>query len=98
MCDVNQGQHGPHCGVPAGDTDILMEFLLCVTTTPAFGRWAGAALLSPLRADKVVAAKNKMKAGYLRSGEASQGFPIEAGSQALVAGPYVPPSADPLSS
>lgn len=37
-------------------------------------------------------AKNKLKAGYLMSVESSEGFLDEVGSQALVAGSYVPPS------
>uniref|UniRef100_A0A8C9DQF7 Ubiquinol-cytochrome c reductase core protein 2 n=1 Tax=Prolemur simus TaxID=1328070 RepID=A0A8C9DQF7_PROSS len=40
----------------------------------------------------VQAAKNKLKAGYLMSVESSEGFLDEVGSQALVAGSYVPPS------
>uniref|UniRef100_A0A8C9BY10 Ubiquinol-cytochrome c reductase core protein 2 n=1 Tax=Phocoena sinus TaxID=42100 RepID=A0A8C9BY10_PHOSS len=36
--------------------------------------------------------KNKLKAGYLMSVESSEGFLDEVGSQALVAGSYVPPS------
>lgn len=37
-------------------------------------------------------AKNKLKAGYLMSVESSEGFLNEVGSQALVAGSYVPPT------
>uniref|UniRef100_A0A8C6BCB1 Ubiquinol-cytochrome c reductase core protein 2 n=1 Tax=Monodon monoceros TaxID=40151 RepID=A0A8C6BCB1_MONMO len=40
----------------------------------------------------VQVAKNKLKAGYLMSVESSEGFLDEVGSQALVAGSYVPPS------
>uniref|UniRef100_A0A2K5JX68 Cytochrome b-c1 complex subunit 2, mitochondrial n=1 Tax=Colobus angolensis palliatus TaxID=336983 RepID=A0A2K5JX68_COLAP len=40
----------------------------------------------------VQAAKNKLKAGYLMSVESSERFLEEVGSQALVAGSYVPPS------
>lgn len=40
----------------------------------------------------VQAAKNKLKAGYLMSVESSEGFLDEVGSQALVAGSYIPPS------
>ncbi|XP_045392370.1 cytochrome b-c1 complex subunit 2, mitochondrial-like [Lemur catta] len=40
----------------------------------------------------VRAAKNKLKAGYLMSVESSEGFLDEVGSQAPVAGSYVPPS------
>uniref|UniRef100_A0A2I3RVP0 Cytochrome b-c1 complex subunit 2, mitochondrial n=2 Tax=Pan TaxID=9596 RepID=A0A2I3RVP0_PANTR len=40
----------------------------------------------------VQAAKNKLKAGYLMSVESSECFLEEVGSQALVAGSYVPPS------
>lgn len=36
--------------------------------------------------------RNKLKAGYLMSVESSEGFLDEVGSQALVAGSYVPPS------
>ncbi|XP_011379255.1 cytochrome b-c1 complex subunit 2, mitochondrial [Pteropus vampyrus] len=41
----------------------------------------------------VQAAKNKLKAGYLMSVESSDGFLDEIGSQALVAGSYMPSSA-----
>uniref|UniRef100_A0A2K6QGW7 Cytochrome b-c1 complex subunit 2, mitochondrial n=1 Tax=Rhinopithecus roxellana TaxID=61622 RepID=A0A2K6QGW7_RHIRO len=40
----------------------------------------------------VQAAKNKLKAGYLMSVESSERFLEEVGSQALVAGSFVPPS------
>ncbi|XP_023372464.1 cytochrome b-c1 complex subunit 2, mitochondrial isoform X2 [Otolemur garnettii] len=40
----------------------------------------------------VQAARNKLKAGYLMSVESSEGFLDEVGSQALVAGSYIPPS------
>uniref|UniRef100_H0XSP4 Cytochrome b-c1 complex subunit 2, mitochondrial n=1 Tax=Otolemur garnettii TaxID=30611 RepID=H0XSP4_OTOGA len=40
----------------------------------------------------VQAARNKLKAGYLMSVESSEGFLGEVGSQALVAGSYIPPS------
>uniref|UniRef100_A0A2K6JN41 Cytochrome b-c1 complex subunit 2, mitochondrial n=1 Tax=Rhinopithecus bieti TaxID=61621 RepID=A0A2K6JN41_RHIBE len=40
----------------------------------------------------VQAAKNKLKAGYLMSVESSEHFLEEVGSQALVAGSFVPPS------
>lgn len=36
--------------------------------------------------------RNKLKAGYLMSVESSEGFLDEVGSQALVAGSYIPPS------
>uniref|UniRef100_A0A8C0XJ50 Cytochrome b-c1 complex subunit 2, mitochondrial n=2 Tax=Castor canadensis TaxID=51338 RepID=A0A8C0XJ50_CASCN len=41
-----------------GDTEILMEFLLNVTTAPEFRRWEVAALQSQLRIDKAVAFQN----------------------------------------
>ncbi|XP_036165027.1 cytochrome b-c1 complex subunit 2, mitochondrial isoform X3 [Myotis myotis] len=44
-----------------------------------------------LSSTDVQAAKNKLKAGYLMSVESSEGFLDEIGSQALVAGSYVPP-------
>ncbi|KAM4814686.1 cytochrome b-c1 complex subunit 2, mitochondrial [Urocitellus parryii] len=40
------------------DVDILMEFLLNVTTAPEFRRWEVAALQSQLRIDKAVAFQN----------------------------------------
>ncbi|XP_004447430.1 cytochrome b-c1 complex subunit 2, mitochondrial [Dasypus novemcinctus] len=40
----------------------------------------------------VQVAKNKLKTGYLMSVESSEGFLDEVGSQALVAGSYVPPT------
>uniref|UniRef100_A0ABI7YPP4 Ubiquinol-cytochrome c reductase core protein 2 n=1 Tax=Felis catus TaxID=9685 RepID=A0ABI7YPP4_FELCA len=40
----------------------------------------------------VLAAKNKLKAGYLMSVESSEEFLDEVGSQALVAGSYTPPA------
>uniref|UniRef100_A0A2R8NEG6 Cytochrome b-c1 complex subunit 2, mitochondrial n=1 Tax=Callithrix jacchus TaxID=9483 RepID=A0A2R8NEG6_CALJA len=40
----------------------------------------------------VQTAKNKLKAGYLMSVESSEGLLEEVGSQALIAGSYVPPS------
>ncbi|CAD7671301.1 unnamed protein product [Nyctereutes procyonoides] len=40
------------------DVDILMEFLLNVTTSPEFHRWEVAALQSQLRIDKAVAFQN----------------------------------------
>uniref|UniRef100_A0A8C4L4D2 Ubiquinol-cytochrome c reductase core protein 2 n=1 Tax=Equus asinus asinus TaxID=83772 RepID=A0A8C4L4D2_EQUAS len=40
------------------DIDILMEFLLNVTTSPEFRRWEVAALQSQLRIDKAVAFQN----------------------------------------
>ncbi|KAF6272528.1 ubiquinol-cytochrome c reductase core protein 2 [Rhinolophus ferrumequinum] len=40
------------------DVDILMEFLLNVTTSPEFRRWEVAALQSQLRIDKAVAFQN----------------------------------------
>lgn len=45
-----------------------------------------------LSSTDVQAAKNKLKAGYLMSVECSEGFLAEVGSQALVAGSYVPPT------
>ncbi|KAF6128108.1 ubiquinol-cytochrome c reductase core protein 2 [Phyllostomus discolor] len=45
-----------------------------------------------LSSTDVQAAKNKLKAGYLMSVESSEGFLDEVGSQALVAGSYMPPS------
>lgn len=39
-------------------SDILMEFLLNVTTSPEFRRWEVAALQSQLRIDKAVAFQN----------------------------------------
>jgi ubiquinol-cytochrome c reductase core subunit 2 len=41
-----------------GDTEILMEFLLNVTTAPEFRRWEVATLQSQLRIDKAVAFQN----------------------------------------
>ena len=40
------------------DVDILMEFLLNVTTAPEFQRWEVAALQPQLRIDKAVAFQN----------------------------------------
>ncbi|XP_055994824.1 cytochrome b-c1 complex subunit 2, mitochondrial [Sorex fumeus] len=45
-----------------------------------------------LSSTDIQAAKNKLKAGYLMSVESSEGFLDEIGSQALVAGSYVPPT------
>lgn len=45
-----------------------------------------------LSSTDVQAAKNKLKAGYLMLVESSEGFLDEIGSQALVAGSYVPPT------
>ncbi|XP_060028827.1 cytochrome b-c1 complex subunit 2, mitochondrial [Erinaceus europaeus] len=45
-----------------------------------------------LSSTDVQAARNKLKAGYLMSLESSEGFLDEVGSQALVAGSYVPPT------
>ncbi|KAB1257997.1 Cytochrome b-c1 complex subunit 2; mitochondrial [Camelus dromedarius] len=89
------------------DVDVLMEFLLNVTTAPEFPHWEAAALQSQLRIDRTVAfrnpqahvienlyvqaAKNKLIAEYLMSVESSGGFLDEVRCQALAAGSYMPP-------
>lgn len=45
-------------------SDILMEFLLNVTTAPEFHRWEVAALQSQLRIDKAVAFQNPQARKY----------------------------------
>ena len=46
-------------------SDILMEFLLNVTTSPEFRRWEVAALQSQLRIDKAVAFQNPQARKYI---------------------------------
>lgn len=54
-----------HLPLAVSCSEILMEFLLNVTTAPEFRRWEVAALQSQLRTDKAVAFQNPQTREYI---------------------------------
>lgn len=72
-----------------GGRAVSRSQLVCVHSAPRVAGWEHAAA----SAARPLSHRNKLKAGYLMAVESSEGFLDEVGSQALVAGSYMPPPA-----
>ncbi|MBZ3870757.1 Cytochrome b-c1 complex subunit 2, mitochondrial, partial [Sciurus carolinensis] len=98
---VAKGNHQPFdvCAFNASYSDSGLFGIYTISQAAAAGDVIKAAYnqvktiaQGNLSSADVQTAKNKLKAGYLMSVESSEGFLDEVGSQALVAGSYIPPS------